>query len=218
VREALCNEFRNRYHDYARRVQDIAVTATDSVVIARLGNDIATFTRLVTQHQNIFDPAEYALLRDSLGLLDHNIRLLHRDRLDHSHHGIPVIITEVHTGQRGRPRIVIDPQWLAWAYGHKSIAAIARFLQVSRTVVRTALLEYGLATPQENVEPAAPRITSYTHPFTNISDTDLDVHVQNLRSQFPNAGQRMMVGYLRIGLRASNNNRASTVLNVFLAA
>ncbi|KAI0077128.1 hypothetical protein K474DRAFT_1562219, partial [Panus rudis PR-1116 ss-1] len=209
----LLQEFRDRYHAFGRRIEQLATTATDSVVVARLGDDLRAFTRLVEEHQRIFNPHEYTVLRDSLG----------------------------------RPKLVIDRQWLAWAYGHQSIAKIARFLGVHRSTVRTALIEYGLATPQENVfahhrraqhfqsadsEDAeddenyeddedegpgldGPCVTSYTRPFTSIGDDDLDAAVRNILQRFPNAGVIMMRGYLRaMGIDISKERVRQSLLRV----
>lgn len=48
---------------------------------------------------------------------------------------------------------MIDPEFLAWAYHLRSTSSIARFLGVSRGVVRAALLEYEIAAPQDNPFP-----------------------------------------------------------------
>ena len=79
-----------------------------------------------------------------------DIRLQYDQTLDQSHHGYPTVIETVHTGNRGRPRIHIDPYFLEWAYAHRSTSGICRFLNVGRNVIRNALLEYGIAEPQEN--------------------------------------------------------------------
>jgi hypothetical protein len=80
--------------------------------------------------------------------MQQDIRLQYQQALDESHHGRPTVVEHIHTGERGRPRIYIDPDFLRWAYGHHSTSGIARFLDVDRSVVRNALLEYGIAEPQ----------------------------------------------------------------------
>jgi hypothetical protein len=79
-----------------------------------------------------------------------DICLLYEEALDESHHGYPTVVETARTGNRGRPRIHIDPAFLEWAYAHRSTSGICRFLHVGRTVVRNALLEHGIAQPQEN--------------------------------------------------------------------
>ncbi|KAH9835205.1 uncharacterized protein C8Q71DRAFT_710059 [Rhodofomes roseus] len=207
--QQLLTEFRSRYHQYVRNVEDITTTSTDPIVISRLSDD-----------------------------------LLH---LDQSHHGRPVILTEVHSGGRGRPRIVIDPTWLRWAYGHKSIAEIARFLNVHRSTVRAALLEYGITEARSNpfsrpgdsqfndhshvgsttdFDPHCvresqagtdmPQVTSYTRPLTDISDDDLDDAVRNLRSHYQRAGITMMLGLLRgnLGIHVSRERVRQSLLRI----
>jgi hypothetical protein len=83
-------------------------------------------------------------------MMQTDIRLRYEEALDELHHGCPTVIEMVHTGNPGRPRIHIDPAFLQWAYAHRSTAGISRFLNVGRNVVRNALLEYGIAQPQEN--------------------------------------------------------------------
>lgn len=54
-----------------------------------------------------------------------DIRICHGDALDMAHSGIPTIITRVHTGRRGQPRIEVDPVFLEWAHNRRSISALA---------------------------------------------------------------------------------------------
>lgn len=82
-----------------------------------------------------------------------DIRLQHQDSLDQSHHGRPTIVETVQSGGRGRPSIHIDPDFLRWAYSLRSTSSIARYLNVGRTTVQSALLRYGITTPQENPFP-----------------------------------------------------------------
>ncbi|KAH9929371.1 uncharacterized protein B0H18DRAFT_906142, partial [Fomitopsis serialis] len=44
---------------------------------------------------------------------------------------------------------------IQWAYQHRSIAGLARFLNVGRSTVRNALLEYQIAEPQQNPFPTS---------------------------------------------------------------
>ena len=79
-----------------------------------------------------------------------DIRLHYEESLDQSHHGHPRVVETVRTGRAGRPPIYIDPDFLRWAYAHRSTSGIARFLCVSRWTVRNALLNYGIAESQDN--------------------------------------------------------------------
>lgn len=77
-----------------------------------------------------------------------DIRIQYHRALDDSHNGHPVIIQTIPSGQRGRPRTWIDPDFLRWAYTLWSTAAIARFLGVSRSTIRNMLLAHGIVQPQ----------------------------------------------------------------------
>lgn len=79
-----------------------------------------------------------------------DIQMSYEEALDLSHHGRPDVIQTIHTGRRGRPRFYIDSEFLRWAYAHRSTTGIARFLGVNRDTVRNALLEYGIAEPQQD--------------------------------------------------------------------
>ncbi|EPS95324.1 hypothetical protein FOMPIDRAFT_1132729 [Fomitopsis schrenkii] len=182
------------------------------------------------------DPTVIARLGDDLGQF--------RQLVEQSHHGVPVILTEVHEGGRGRPKIVIDRNWLEWAYGQKSISAIASFLGVHRCTVRRSLIEYGICEPLSNpfpqdsheagsgsaeAEPGTdhsgdglgadpslgPRITSYTRPLTDISDAELDLEIQELRARYRRAGVRMMTGLLRgLGIAVAAERVRRSLLRV----
>ena len=109
-----------------------------------------------------------------------DIILQYQQILDESHHGRPTIVQTVRTGNRGRPRIHIDPNFLEWAYGHRSTSGIGRFLNVNRDTVRNALLDYGIAESQENpfpiqatqIDSSQDIIDSYTHE-DDLLDPDL---------------------------------------------
>ena len=84
-----------------------------------------------------------------------DVHLLYEESLDQSHHGYPTIVETVYNGRHGCPRIHINPAFLEWAYAHRSTAGICRFLNVGRSVVRNALLEYEIVHAQENPFPSA---------------------------------------------------------------
>jgi hypothetical protein len=102
-------------------------------------------------------------------MMQTDIHLRYEQALDQSHHGYPTILETACTGNRGRPRISIDPAFLEWAYAHCSTSGICRFLHVGRSVVQNALLEYGIAQPQEN--PFA--TSSDDHAVSILSEDDL---------------------------------------------
>lgn len=81
--------------------------------------------------------------------MQHDVRQQYQQAIDESHHGQPTVLQTIPTGGRGRPSIRIDPDFLRWAYSLRSTSGIARFLGVSRRLVRDQLLEHGIAQPQE---------------------------------------------------------------------
>ena len=102
------------------------------------------------KNSNVFEDAELSTLCHNLGIMQIDIRLQYEEVLDHSHYGRPTVVQRIHTGLHGRPRVHIDPEFLQWAYAHRSTSGIACFLHVGRQTVRNALLEYGIAEPQDN--------------------------------------------------------------------
>ncbi|KAJ7017260.1 hypothetical protein C8F04DRAFT_1337844 [Mycena alexandri] len=77
-----------------------------------------------------------------------DVQIVYQQVLDASHHGHPTVVERVHTGRPGRPRVVIDPNFLQFAHEHRSTSGIGRCLNVSRGVVQSALLRQGLVEPQ----------------------------------------------------------------------
>ncbi|KAJ6450642.1 hypothetical protein C8R45DRAFT_1057192 [Mycena sanguinolenta] len=125
AREVLLNAFRTHYHRFETAVGEAVDNHSDAMVISRLGDDLDEFSRIVAE-ATIFSPEEFSVFQTSLSAM----------RLDL--HG------------PGRPRIYIDPDFLRWAYGQRSTASISRYLGVGQATVRNALLEHGIAQPQEN--------------------------------------------------------------------
>lgn len=80
-----------------------------------------------------------------MAVLRQEVRQGYQVALDSSHHGTHHPVTYVRSGRAGRPRAVIDPEWLVWATQHRSTSAIARYLGLSRDTVHLALQENGLA-------------------------------------------------------------------------
>ncbi|KAJ7049166.1 hypothetical protein C8F01DRAFT_967062, partial [Mycena amicta] len=199
------------------------------------------------QHSDAFeDGAEWAILQTSIAAMQQDIRHQYQIAADSSHQGHPDLVQHISDGGRGRPRIYIDPDFLRWAYAHRSTAGISHFLGVSRTTVRNALLEHGIAECQENPfppnilhpeEPANnPADDLLAHPpaepfegledlaadtdlaVSNLSDEELEELISLLRAHSLIHG--FIDGYSRLitGIRASNNNRAQTVLDLFMDA
>ncbi|KAJ6482261.1 hypothetical protein C8R47DRAFT_1073557 [Mycena vitilis] len=117
----LLEAFRAHYHRFQASVTKIIHNPTDAVAIARLGDDVDEFARMVQQNLGIFPPEELDVLQ-----------LEYRDAIDLLHNGRPTVIHSVSTGVRGHPQIVINPDFLRWAYSQRTSASIHRFLGMSR--------------------------------------------------------------------------------------
>ncbi|KAF8127790.1 hypothetical protein K438DRAFT_1488092, partial [Mycena galopus ATCC 62051] len=200
AQEVLLNAFRTHYHRFQAAITDLVGTQTDAIVISRLGDDLDEFADI---NQAIFPPEEFTTLETSLAAMRLDIRLEYQDAVDASHHGRPVLVQTISPDGPGRPRIYIDPDFLRWAYGQRSTASISRFLGVGRTTVRNALIAHGIVEPQQN-------------PFQQADDS-LDT-AGLIRWGIVIHG--FIDGYSRLitGLRASDNNTADTVLELFLDA
>ena len=89
-------------------------------------------------------------MHTNLSLMQTDVHIKYQEALDVSHHGRLTIIETIYTGNRGHPCILINPDFLHWAYSHRTVSGIAYFLGVHRDTVRSTLLEHGIAEPQEN--------------------------------------------------------------------
>ncbi|KAG8915533.1 hypothetical protein FRC01_003626 [Tulasnella sp. 417] len=58
-----------------------------------------------------------------------------------------MVVKYIYIGRRGRPQIHNDPSFLQWAYEFCGTSGISNFLSISRSTVRTSLLDYGIAEP-----------------------------------------------------------------------
>ncbi|KAJ7621560.1 hypothetical protein DFH06DRAFT_1009844 [Mycena polygramma] len=190
--QELLNAFRTHYRRYENAVHEAFQNAADSVVLWRLGDDLDQYLGLINE----------------------------------SHQGRPAVVETIRTGAPGRPSVEINPDFLRWAYSLRSTASIARFLGLGRSVVRRALIEHGIAIPRQqpatlaaldnNNEPtsvptdeylvnpeqatppaAAPSVSSFTGPLSDISDDELDDLLIRLRTHFRRAGITMFDGMLR---------------------
>ncbi len=99
---------------------------------------------ILSQNSSIFSPSELATLQSNLSLMRSDIRAAYLEALEVSHHGYPSVTSTARSGNRGRPQIIFDPGFLAWAYNRRSISALARFLGVGRTTLRNALIQHGI--------------------------------------------------------------------------
>ncbi|KAJ3978570.1 hypothetical protein F5890DRAFT_1391376, partial [Lentinula detonsa] len=167
-----------------------------------------------------FNQSELATIQTSMEHMLHDVRILQESTLEASHNGRLEVVYQEQTGHRGRPRIIIDRDFLAWAYRLRSTSGIARFLGVGRTVVRQALLDYHIVEPGSNpfaedvgqssapefiqgssrdniAQPASIQSPPLAGYLSDITNAELDAELQRLYQNFPHAGLRMLDGMLR---------------------
>ncbi|KAJ3804020.1 hypothetical protein F5876DRAFT_14301, partial [Lentinula aff. lateritia] len=165
----------------------------------------------------IFESEEAQTLQNGIQTMILDIQALYNQRIESSHLGRPEVVFTETTGRPGRPRTVIDPNFLRFAYQHRSTSGISNFLDVSHSTLRRRLLEYGIASPGANPFPRMVGSVEDTRYISRISDEQLDSLLGRLRIHYHRAGIRMLDGMLR-RLHASNNNRGQTVLSLFISA
>ncbi|TFK61631.1 hypothetical protein BDN72DRAFT_778013, partial [Pluteus cervinus] len=231
--QSLLNEFRQKYHNFVNKIHDLTSSPTDTVVLDRLHDDVVHFSALVQEHGHIFPEQELEVLQQNLRVMAQDVRMFHSTMSESSHQGCPVILEYIHTGGRGRPTIRINRDFLAWAIQLRGVSGIARFLGIGRKTVRKALVEYGLRGAEECPLPfrqdvheaQGPRYTSLQ---ADISDEMLDSTIMEIRATYERAGlsiwgivvHGIIDGYSRLitGLKAHDNNKGKTVLELFFQA
>ncbi|KAE9396937.1 hypothetical protein BT96DRAFT_763444, partial [Gymnopus androsaceus JB14] len=218
----LLNKFREHYHHFESAVTQVRSQETDVFLLEVLGEDVNDFSAVVNEYSHVFpDQSEWQTLRTNLQLMLLDIRSLHGESTERSQQGRPTIVHQERTGRPGRPRTVINRDFLNWAYTQRTTSGIGHFLGLSRNTVRRSLLEYGFAPSGANPFPSNTSTTSSSGYLSNMSDEDLDGIICLLRSHYPRAGIRILDdGYSRTitGMRASDNNHSPTVLSLFLSA
>jgi hypothetical protein len=137
--------------------------------------------------------------------------------------GPHISVSEVtHTGKRGRPRIEVDPTFLAFALDMRGPTGIAPVLGCAPRTVRRRALEHGLVDPGPPVyidlydadnDQTLRTYTSSTPAMATLTDDELDCIIHAILEIFPAFGRRMIEGHLlqlghrvpRERLRASYN-------------
>jgi hypothetical protein len=129
------------------------------------------------------------------------------------------------TGQRGRPRLQFDQQFLSFALEVRGTTDIAKVFECSSRTVRRRAVEFNLLpcgrSPFQNILQADgtyARIRTGMPKHTrlsNISDDDLDVVIWEILRDFPTFGRRMIDGHLRSrGLLVSRRRIRHSYLRV----
>lgn len=140
-------------------------------------------------------------LQEMLNALD-DAALVSVDAPDHP----PVQLSQtIHTGQRGRPRMEIDPNLLGIALSMRGPTHLAPLVGCSARTVRRRALEHGLVEPGppvyvDFVDENGDKTRFYTQAskdHSGLSDDDLDSITREILEVFPRFGRRMIDGHMR---------------------
>jgi len=105
------------------------------------------------------------------------------------------------TGKRGRPRKIIEPQWLAdavSAHRRLTLKKLANLLGVHRNFLRKHLKRCNL----------------YER-YSDITDGDLDHLTRQFKLQKPSSGLRYLIGFLRArGVKVQRNRARQSLLRI----
>lgn len=166
------------------------------------------------QHARIFSNDEKLVIETNIVLLQLQVRLAYQHALDSTHHGRPSVVRFAETGRPGRPRMILDETFLRFAYQHQCATGIARTIGCLVSTVRQALLDYGISEPGDDPFPLppgpsdplygtnVPAVDDPPHHLQNNrvstwTDAELDTAIYDYRTQFPQAGIAMLIGYLK---------------------
>lgn len=157
------------------------------------------------QNQDIFDLSEFSTLQTSISSMVEALEDAAHQSADPIDGPSIVVTHRKPQGKRGRPRVEIDPTFLAYATQLRGPSRLAPALNCSARTIRRRMLE------QRLVEPGAPvyvdettedgevqRVwTSSTPAVTDISDEELDHEIFAILQVFPRFGRRLIAGHLQ---------------------
>ncbi|KAI0349784.1 hypothetical protein OH77DRAFT_1383846, partial [Trametes cingulata] len=162
---------------------------------------------------------EYQVLRESLSRMLGDLRDACHQSLDPPDSSPLIVAQSARTGGPGRPRLEINPRFLEFALDLRGPTQIAEVLGCHPRTVRRRAIELGLAQPAPPVfstmQDATGGIvrahTSSTNPVSLLTDEELDAAVVFVTHAFVDGHARFVTG-----IRVHTNNRAATVLALFL--
>ncbi|KAF9064570.1 hypothetical protein BDP27DRAFT_1450660, partial [Rhodocollybia butyracea] len=194
----LLDAFRAHYAQFQALLVNVYTKETDTFLLQLLGEDLEEFDRIAERHSNIFEVEELQVLRTGVQLMLGDLRALYNQQIEASHSGRPAVIFSEYTGNCGRPRTVIHPEFLRWAYGHTTTSGLSHFLGISRRTVRRRLLDAGVTFPGVNPFPTVSSEDSH-----DLPDPILDGQVaepmelpEDVQAQAASIASRSPVGYL----------------------
>lgn len=139
----LLDAFQTNYHHFEQLVREAVTHATDSTILARLGDELDEYLNLVNEVSSeiifknniLITSTELNTIHTNLGIMQTDMHMQYQDVLDVSHHGQPAIVETIHMGNCGHRCVSIDPVFLCWAYSQRTVSGIAYFLGVHMNMV-----------------------------------------------------------------------------------
>ncbi|KAF7335893.1 hypothetical protein MSAN_02326300 [Mycena sanguinolenta] len=193
------------YHILERNViRALRTQRGDSAQLSLQVNEVLRLLQAAEQHRTHFTPNEYSTLQRSITVMVQQLdeaRHLSSDPPDAQH---LVVSQRVSTG--GRPRLEIDPQFLAQAIQLRGPTHLASVFNCSSRTIRRRLLRYGLSEPgervyTENQQPDGTVARSYRRSrrqqVSTLTDPELDTLLTSILEVFPDFGRRMLMGRLK---------------------
>lgn len=181
----------------------------DATVVSNLDTPLfnrGKLTRCCPQHSALFSAEEFGNLQTSA-----NNMLTMLDNACHESTDPPdgptlFIAKRVRTGKRGRPKLHIDPGFLAEALTLRGPTGIAPVLACSSRTIRRRAVELSIAAPAQPVYRTTIHADGHTTRTYNtqrvrrqstITDTQLDAMVLEVLTDFPAFGRSMLAGRLQ---------------------
>lgn len=218
------NNLRTAYHELARRVaralrtqlgdgqrlrsqrDEVLRFVADASVVSPRTRRKATATNERAQHMGDFPAGEFGTLRASADAMVAQLDTACHQSTDSPDGPALVVARRVHSGKRGRPRVHIEPAFLAEALTLRAVGGIAPIIACSARTIRRRALELGLVAPAPPVArvEALPNggvtrtynVRADVPPHPAISDAALDAMVLDVLTVFPAFGRSMLAGHL----------------------
>jgi hypothetical protein len=176
------------------------------------------------QHAQSIPPDELVIVRTSLTEMVHLLEDGCDQSIDPPGPVQPSVVTVVHNGKPGRPRIEIDREFLDQALALRGPHTIGPLLGCHPRTVRRRALEYQMVEAAEPVRSQVVELdgavrtiwTSTTPPMSTLTDEQLDRLMGDILQMFPHFGRRMIAGtLLSMGHRVSQTRVRDSYVRVW---
>ncbi|KZT33080.1 hypothetical protein SISSUDRAFT_1027978, partial [Sistotremastrum suecicum HHB10207 ss-3] len=176
--------------------------------LLQVRSDVLEYAAAADMHRHLFTPQDLRQLEQSLTNMVQELDSASTRSAEPPDHPPPAVATVIHTGRPGRPRIHIDPTFLAFALDIRGPTGLANdVIPCSSRSIRRRALDHGLVEPGVPVhqrihdpqQPDAPPTDvwiSSTSQVSTLTDNELDQLVAEALELFPTFGNRLLKGYL----------------------